>query len=49
MFKNQVKVKGKGKGKGKGTGKGKFFLVLLTEHHAMKAYCGSGCIVTLIL
>jgi len=31
-------------------GKGKVVPVLfLTEHHAMKAYCGSGCIDPLIL
>jgi hypothetical protein len=31
------------------TGKGKVFPVLLTEHHAMKAYWGSGGIALLIL
>jgi hypothetical protein len=30
-------------------GKGKVVPVLLTEHHAMKAYWGSGCIAPLIL
>jgi len=30
-------------------GKGKVVPVLLTEHHAMKAYCGSGSIAPLIL
>jgi len=29
--------------------KGKVVAVLLTEHHAMKAYCGSGGIATRIL
>jgi hypothetical protein len=39
------------KGKGKGKGKGKVFPVrfLLTEHHSMKAYSGSGGIAPLIL
>jgi hypothetical protein len=33
----------------KNKGKGKVVVVLLTEHHAMKAYCGSGSIAEPIL
>jgi hypothetical protein len=35
--------------KGKVKVKGKVIPVLLTKHHAMKAYWGSGCIVPFIL
>jgi len=37
-------IRGKGKGKGKDVP-----LLLLTEHHAMKAYWGSGGTATIIL
>jgi hypothetical protein len=38
-----------GLGSGLDAVKGKVVPVLLTEHHAMKAYWGSGCIVPRIL
>jgi hypothetical protein len=47
--KRKRKCKCKCKGKGKGKGKDKVVPVLLTEHHAMKSYWGSGVIAPPIL